>query len=622
MLPADSLRPVRSSDRLGRYEVLLPIASGGMASVYLAVGVGVSGFERQVAIKLIHPHLQSDPDLVDSLLNEGKLAVEIRHRNVVAVLDVGLDRRGMYLVMEYIEGDSLSALVRAARTQGSRIPDPIAVRILTDALAGLHAAHELRDDQGKSLNVVHRDFSPQNILVSLEGTALLTDFGIAKAATCAGHTQTGIVKGKVSYLAPEQVRLQPIDRRVDVWAAGVVAWELFAGRRLRPEGNQLGTLLEIVSTAPPLLRTIRPDIGEAIESAVAGALQIDPDRRFPTAKALRDALLEACPSRKDVADVDEVAAFVDRTVGAKLRERRERVSKVLEIRSRLGQIAREALTFADSADDLVAVDPDVLPLPRKRPGRPSDEAEAERPCATVPRKPLLSATFDDLPAPKVCVIAPVLPGDGAPSPPPLPSLPGPAPATDSASATAPPQVAAEPATDTISVTRSQIVRSRRRTTSLLAMAGLAIAILVSIALVLVSLPDDTDARLGSIAAPREDTHDRPLDLAASMDSVRAGDTVPPSPPLQRQVTFHADAPMVRVEHAGAVNSIAAQTTVSLTWPYEEACEARATDVHGRNAALRVPPGASTVYVRFAKPEPGYRRLPARSQPAPLASDPY
>lgn len=641
MAHPDSHRPVQSSDRLGRYEILLPIASGGMASVYLAVGLGITGFERQVAVKLIHPHLQSDRDLVESLLNEGKLAVRIRHRHVVAVLDVGLDRRGMYLVMEYIEGDSLSALVRAARAQGISVPAPVAMRILTDALSGLHAAHELQDEHGLNLHVVHRDFSPQNILVSLEGVALLTDFGIAKATTSVGHTKTGIVKGKISYLSPEQVQLKAVDRRADVWAAGVVAWEIFAGRALRRDGNQLGTLLEIISSPPPPLRAVRPEVSEAIESAVASALQLDPDRRLRTAKALRDALLDACPSRTDVADVDEVAAFVQKTVGAKLRERRARLAKVLEIRSTLGRIAQQIGTLEDSADDLIAVDPSILPLPR---ALRAHEADRDDPCFAVgpaPRPLMLSETFEAIPRrllstatvsadpppaartpepaacePAACESAPAAPAFEPPCEPPpcesqLPSHSNPRSEVGSGPS--------EVSTDTISVTKGDLIAPRRSPPPMLAVIGLAGLLLAGV--VVVSLrgdPGSTNLPLSG-GMPEEVSREAavPDVLTVSRGMTDAAHTT-----ASRQVMVRANVPIVRLEHAGGVSSFAPATSASLDWLGTDLPKGVAVDTHGRRAAFRVPPGASTVYVRFGPPIKGPGRSPATKGPAPLASDPY
>src|ERR1700722_6743241 len=185
-----------------------------MATVYLATTRGPMGFEAEVALKLTHPHLHESTEFSADLLEEAKLAVRIRHLNVAAVLDADVDPHGVYLVMEYVEGDTLAGLMKATPL----MPKPMALRVLVDALAGLHAAHELAGEDGKLLGLVHRDFTPQNIGGGTGGVARLTDFGIAKAATRLGHTRTGFVKGKIGYMAPEQAKGAPLDRRSAVWA--------------------------------------------------------------------------------------------------------------------------------------------------------------------------------------------------------------------------------------------------------------------------------------------------------------------------------------------------------------------------------------------------------------------
>ena len=194
----------------------------------------------------------------------------------VPVLDADHDPFGVFLVMDYIEGDTLSGLGRASVRSGGSLPLGIGLRVLLDALAGLHAAHELRDEEGRALHLVHRDFSPQNILVGVDGLARLADFGIAKVASRLAQTATGMVKGKFSYMSPEQARARPLDRRSDLWSAGVIAWEICAGRRLHEEGNDAATLLEIVSRAPPRLRTLRPDLPAALEDVVAARWRWSP----------------------------------------------------------------------------------------------------------------------------------------------------------------------------------------------------------------------------------------------------------------------------------------------------------------------------------------------------------
>ncbi len=324
-------------ERVGRYEIILPIASGGMATVYLARSNGAGGFSRQIALKLTHAHLRDNPEFTNDLLEEAMLASGVRHPNVVPVLEVDQDPLGMYLIMEYVEGETLGGLRRKAAAAKRGLAPAVGMRMLLDALAGLHAAHELRDENGELVNLVHRDFSPQNIIIGVDGTARLTDFGIAKAASRLGHTRTGLVKGKISYMAPEQARSLPLDRRCDVWAAGVIAWEILAQRRLHPGGDgDVGTLLKVVSEEPPLLRSIVPAIPVEIERVIARALKIDRDQRFSSALAMSRDLMSACRSVGLLADHDEVAAFLGETVGSKLAERRGRAAEVLRLRSKMG----------------------------------------------------------------------------------------------------------------------------------------------------------------------------------------------------------------------------------------------------------------------------------------------
>jgi serine/threonine-protein kinase len=298
-----------------------------MAAVYLARARAMGGFERDVAVKMTHPHLGEDPELVTSLLQEARIAARIRHPNVVPVLDVGEHESSAYLVMDYVEGEVLSAIARRERTAKGKIPLPIALRILCDALAGLHAAHELRDDQGRLLEVVHRDFSPQNILVGLDGAARLTDFGIARVASLSSSTRSGFIKGKLGYLAPEQIRSpRTVDRRVDVWAAGVVAWELVTGQLLHPREEEAAMLLRIVSEEPGRARAASPEVPPALDDAIADALKMDPAQRIGSAEELRRRILEA---GSPIADPSEVAVYVASHAGTKLRDRKQQADAVL-----------------------------------------------------------------------------------------------------------------------------------------------------------------------------------------------------------------------------------------------------------------------------------------------------
>jgi serine/threonine-protein kinase len=369
MAGADDEQPI-FPERIGRYDVLLPIGRGGMATVYLARTKGVGGFEREVAIKQMHAHLRESAELGADLVEEAKLAGRIRHPNVVSVLDAGDNPDGVFLVMEYIEGDVLSALRRAAADQGG-VPLPISLRILDDALRGLHAAHELAGENGAPLNLVHRDFSPQNLIVGTDGVTRLADFGIAKTTARIASTRTGLVKGKVGYMSPEQVRGQAIDRRSDVWAAGVVAWEIFSGQRLFPSGDELATLLRIVTEPPPRLRAVRPELPQAVDDVVAKALAQGVAERTPTADQLRRDLLAAWAPRAVPADRNEVADYVTQTVRDKLEQRREKIARVAELRMKISYLVpapedssrdREAGKVAATAADTTATVPQVVPV--------------------------------------------------------------------------------------------------------------------------------------------------------------------------------------------------------------------------------------------------------------------
>ncbi|HEX3344281.1 MAG TPA: serine/threonine-protein kinase, partial [Polyangiaceae bacterium] len=235
--PAGRRRPElepRRGMRLGRYELLTLLASGGMAQVFIARLAGQHGFERLVALKTMRPeHAESDA-FRRMFLDEAQLAARIRHVNVVEVLDLGDEQGIVYQAMTLVEGDSVAALLRRRRQLGARgLPHGVAARIVADVLSGLHAAHELTDADGRALHIVHRDVSPQNVLVSVDGIAKIADFGIAKARLrLADETDAGQIKGKFAYMAPEQLERRTTDRRADVFSTGVMLWEALTGKRL------------------------------------------------------------------------------------------------------------------------------------------------------------------------------------------------------------------------------------------------------------------------------------------------------------------------------------------------------------------------------------------------------
>jgi serine/threonine-protein kinase len=271
---------------VGRYAIFDEIASGGMATVFLGRLVGSGGFTRTVAIKRLHPPFARDPEFVSMFLDEARLAARIRHPNVVPTLDVVASKGEVFLVMEYIQGESLSRLARTLRERGERVPLPVLMRIMSDALQGLHAAHEARDERGVPLNIVHRDVTPQNILVGIDGVARLLDFGVAKAAGRAQTTREGQIKGKLAYMAPEQLMGTGVTRETDVYAAAVVLWEMLAGERLFSGGSEVDVVAKLLNrnVRPP--GTVAPGIPAALDELVMKGLAAKVEDRFGSARAM------------------------------------------------------------------------------------------------------------------------------------------------------------------------------------------------------------------------------------------------------------------------------------------------------------------------------------------------
>ncbi len=300
--------------KYGRYETLHLIASGGMASVYLGRHQGAGGFERLVAIKVMHEHIAMDPSLCAMFLDEARLAAQIRHPNVVATLDVADD--GSYIVMEYVEGASLHALLRSRHPRrDGPLPLPISLRIFLDVLAGLHAAHELVNTaSGATLNLVHRDISPDNVLVGVDGMSRITDFGIAHAEARLTSTKRGQVKGKLPYMSPEQLEDRPVTRSTDVYAAGCVLWEMLTGRRLFKGSHEAAIACAVLAGPELTVRDVQARVPTELDDACMQALT-SLDERYPTALAFAVAVEAA-------ADTAGIRVAKHREVGAvaKLKE--------------------------------------------------------------------------------------------------------------------------------------------------------------------------------------------------------------------------------------------------------------------------------------------------------------
>ena len=309
--------------RVGRYALFGEIASGGMATVYFGRLVGAVGFSRSVAIKQLHPQFARSPEFVAQFLDEAQLTARIRHPNVVSVLDVVAREGELFVIMEFVEGEPLSRLVRFARDP---IPVTIASAILVQVLLGLHAAHEATTENGDPLEIVHRDVSPQNMLVGTDGTSHILDFGVAKAASRVHTTENGQIKGKLSYMAPEQLRGAELDRRVDIFAAGIVLWELLAGQRLFARGDPGATVTAVLGgdVKPP--SQFRPEVSEALDALVLKALDPVVANRFATAREMAIALEACVPPASSL----KVGAWVESVAGDSLKERAQRLREAEE----------------------------------------------------------------------------------------------------------------------------------------------------------------------------------------------------------------------------------------------------------------------------------------------------
>ena len=312
---------------LGRYEILARIASGGMGTVYLGRLGGPGRFERLYAIKQLHPHLADEPAFVDMFLDEARLAARIRHPNVVSILEIDEDQGSYFLVMDYVEGATPAELIPAAVKQKGQIPPGVSIRIVLDALAGLHAAHELVDENGRKEGLVHRDVSPHNILVGVDGLSRLTDFGVARANARITKTRAGELKGKLPYMSPEQANGEELDRRSDVFSMGIVLVEMFTSRRLFKSGSHMDTIRQLLLQPIPRLRDRMPDAPIELDLVCARALARDRKDRFATAADFACALENVARKLGLLATSRDVAASIQKLVGPMLASRAARIAE-------------------------------------------------------------------------------------------------------------------------------------------------------------------------------------------------------------------------------------------------------------------------------------------------------
>jgi eukaryotic-like serine/threonine-protein kinase len=400
-----------------RYEAILKLAQGGMGTVYVGAARGAFGFRQLVAIKRPHPHLFERAEFRREFLAEARLASQIHHANVVDVRDVEVQGTSISLIMDYIEGASVGDILVAASRGLCAITPGVAVRIALDALSGLHAAHELVNETGQPLCLVHRDISPQNILVGVDGVSRVTDFGVAKFARQNGHsTQDGALKGKLAYMAPEYLRGERIDRRFDVFAVGVVLWEMLTGRRLFRGEHEADTMNKVLNHAPEPVAIKLGVAGEALDEVLAVALNKDRTHRFDSAFAMARALESAAGRAGLIVGYTDVAQLVRLAVGSDLDERRGL------IRAKLASEPQ----VPSSALDRIGTPQDGVPTVSEPPAMKgvSDTVVAPRGVFL----PLDTLRMSAVPLPVAALPASTLPSGGAeapklPSPSPAPSNP-------------------------------------------------------------------------------------------------------------------------------------------------------------------------------------------------------
>ena len=370
----------------GRYELLERLAGGGMGEVWLARQRGLHGFEKLLVIKTLLPHLCEDEELIAMFKDEARVTARLVHPNICQVFEFDQVGGVYYMAMEYVRGEDLRRLWKACEQNARPLPVPLICRIVAEAASGLDFAHGLRDEGGRPYGIVHRDVSPQNILVTFEGGVKVIDFGIAKAAGRAQHTRTGALKGKYGYMSPEQGSGAEVDRRSDIFALGIVLHELLTGRRLFKADSDVATLARVQACEVPPPSRLNPRIAPALDGIVLKALSRSPDDRFATAQELRLALEEWLIQNRMSASSAHLAEFLKAVYGA----RAEHPGKPLPAASRETSTAApprkrarmRAMAAAIAGAAAVASVLLLSPRPSQQPAPAPVKVEAAQPAPT------------------------------------------------------------------------------------------------------------------------------------------------------------------------------------------------------------------------------------------------
>jgi serine/threonine protein kinase len=318
--------------QFGRYLLLKKLATGGMAELFLGKQIGLEGFEKPVVLKRILPHLAENEDFITMFLDEARVAARLNHPRIVQIYDLGKEGDSYYIAMEYIRGQDLRKIIKRAQSLREPVPLGIAIRILVGVLEGLDHAHRQTDENGRPIHLVHRDVSPQNILVSYEGDVKLVDFGIAKASTQIYQTRAGILKGKYAYMSPEQAQGRPVDRRSDIFAAGILLYEVTTGRRLFRQPSEIETLRKVIDCVVEAPSLYDPNYPPDLEQEVLRALQKDPAERFQDAREMQLALERFVTRHGMLSSGARLAEYMQRVFAHEMEAATEELRVLMEAR--------------------------------------------------------------------------------------------------------------------------------------------------------------------------------------------------------------------------------------------------------------------------------------------------
>ncbi len=319
--------------RLGDYELLALLALGGTAEIYLARMAGHAGFEKYVVVKCLHGHLADDADFTRMFLDEARVGAQLDHSNIAHTLGLGEHEGRYYLVMEFLAGMSLAQIARKAQAHallpGGLLPPALTLSLACQACAGLDYAHNRRSADGQPLNLVHRDISPQNLVLTYEGVLKIVDFGIARAEGRETQTKTGTIKGKFAYMSPEQALAEPLDRRTDIFALGTLLHELLTGRRLFKRTTSYHTYQAVISGNVPPLTSVNPNLDPALDELIGRALLVDREQRYPTAQAFGEAIQSYLHGQSSLMGSGQIADFLEQNFHAEHEHHVQRMRELI-----------------------------------------------------------------------------------------------------------------------------------------------------------------------------------------------------------------------------------------------------------------------------------------------------